>query len=106
MVPCQRHRNLTGGDQIDGGVHLHGDGSEPRRVVLEFELRVAGNNVGDDLGGRRSSGELGLVARGHGEVRGVVLRVPGDAVSAVDMVVWPLGGRSIISDELGGGVCG
>jgi hypothetical protein len=57
-------------------------------------------------GGGRSSGELGFVARGHGEVREVMLRPPGDAVSAVDMVVWPLDGRSIVGGELGGGACG
>ena len=36
----------------------------------------------------------------------MVLRAPGDAVSAVDMVVLTLGGRSIVGDELGDGACG
>ena len=50
-------------------------------------------------------GEVKLATRGHGKGRAVVLRVPGDAVSVVDKVVWPLGGRSIVGDELGGGTC-
>ncbi len=70
------------------------------------ELGVAGDVAGDDFGGRRSSGEVELDARGHGEARGVMLRVPAGAVSALDMVVWPVGGRSHVGDELGGGACG
>ena len=31
---------------------------------------------GDDLGGRRSSGEVEPEPTGHGEARGVVLRAP------------------------------
>ena len=76
-------RVLSSGDQMDVGDHLRVAGSEPRRVVVAVELGVAGNDAGDDLGGRWSSGEVKPVARGHGEVRGVVLRAPGDAVSAV-----------------------
>ena len=45
---------------------------KPRRLVVEVELREAGNDAGDDLGGRRSSGEAELEATGHGEARGVV----------------------------------
>ena len=71
-----------------------------------MELGVAGIDAGDELCGCRSSGELGLVVRGHGEARGVVLRTSGDAVSVLDVVVWPLGGRSIVGDELGGVACG
>ena len=36
----------------------------------------------------------------------MVLRVPASAVSALDMVVWPVGGRSHVGDELGGAACG
>ena len=41
-------------------------------MVLVVGLGVAGDDAGDEFGGGRSSGELGLVARGHGEARGVV----------------------------------
>ena len=40
---------------------------------------MAGNVAGDDLGGRRSSGEAETEAAGHGEARGMVLRAPGSA---------------------------
>ena len=69
-------------------------------------LGVAGNIAGDELCGCRSSGEVEPVARGHGKGRAVVLQVPGNAVSVVDKVVWPLGGRSFIGNKLGGGACG
>ena len=52
------------------------------------------------------SGEDEPKATGHGEACGVVCWAPGDAVSALDMAVWPLGGRSIVGDELGGSACG
>ena len=74
-------------------------------MVVLAELGVAGNGVGDDLGGRRSSGDDEPEATGHGEARGEVLRVPESAVSALDMVVWPVGGRSYVGDELRGGAC-
>ena len=47
-------------------------GNEPRRVVLVVGLGVVGDDAGDEFGGGRSSGELVLVARGHGEAHGVV----------------------------------
>ena len=47
---------------MGGRDHLRGAGSEPRHLVVGLELGGAGNDTGDDLGGRRSSGELGLVA--------------------------------------------
>ena len=40
---------------------------------------VAGNVAGDDLGGRRSSGEAETESAGHDEARGMVLRAPGSA---------------------------
>ena len=79
----RRARVLHSGDQKDGGDHLRDAGSEPRRVVAVAGAGVARNVAGDDLGGRRSSGEVEPVARGHGEVRGVVLRHPRGEVSAV-----------------------
>ena len=71
-----------------------------------MELEVAGNVADDELCGCRNSGEVEPEATGHGEARGVVLRVPASAVSALDMVVWPVGGRSYVGDELRGGACG
>ena len=53
------------GDQIDGGARLRDAGSDPHRLVVVAGLGVAGNDAGDEFGGGRSSGELGLVARGH-----------------------------------------
>ena len=75
-------------------------------MVVVVELGVAGNGTGDDFGGCRSSAEVEHDARGHDEVREVVLRVPASAVSALDMVVWPVGGRGHVGDELSGGACG
>ena len=94
------------GDQMDGGGHLHVAGSKSHRLVAVGGAGVAGNVAGDDLGGRRSSGEVEPEATGHSEVRGVVLQVPTSAVSALVMVVWPVGGRSHVGDELGSGGCG
>ena len=71
-----------------------------------MELGEVGNDAGDDLGGRRSSGDDEPEATEHGEARGEVLRVPTSAVGALDMVVWPVGGRSHVGDELGSGGCG
>ena len=59
-------------DQIDCGFVLHVAGSKPQHLVVEVELGEAGNDAGDDLGGRRSSGEDEPEATGHGEARGVV----------------------------------
>ena len=97
---------MHSGDQMSRGGHLRVAGSKPQLLVVVVELGVAGNVAGDDLGGRRSSGEVEPEATGHGEARGVVLRVPASAVSALDMVVWPVGGRSHVGDELRGGACG
>ena len=47
-------------------------GIEPRRLVEKVQLWEVGNDAGDDLGSRRSSGEDEPEATGHGEARGVV----------------------------------
>ena len=91
---------------MSGGGHLRVAGSKPQLLVVVVELGVAGNGAGEDFGGRRSSAEVEHDARGHGEAGEVVLRVPASAVSALDMVVWPVGGRSHVGDELRGGACG
>ena len=87
---------MHSGDQKDGGDHLRAAGSNPRRLVVEVELGVAG----DDLGGRRSSDEDELVGAVIVEARGELLCGLHGAVRLVGMVVWPLGGRSYVGDEL------
>ena len=99
-------RDSCSGDQMGGGEHLRVAGSKPRCLVPEVEFGVAGNVAGDELCGCRSSGEVKPEATGHGEAHGVVLRVPASAVSALVKVVWLVGGRSHIGDELGGDRCG
>ena len=91
---------------MDGGGHLRVAGSKPQLLVKLVKLEVAGDGAGDDFGSRRSSGEVELDARGHGEARGVMLRVPAGAVSVLDTVVWPVVGRRHVGDELGGGAWG
>ena len=59
-------------DQMGRGGHLGGAGDEPKLLVELAGVGVAGIGTGDDLGGRRSSAEGKLEARGVGEVRGVV----------------------------------
>ena len=63
---------MHSGDQKDGRDHLRDAGSEPRRVVAVGGAGVAGNDTGDEFGGGRSSGEVELVGRGHGEAHGLV----------------------------------
>ena len=65
-------RDSSSDDQMGSGDHLRIARSEPRRVVVAVGLGVAGNDAGDDLGGRRSSGVDEPGATGHGEARGVV----------------------------------
>ena len=48
-----------------------------------MELGVARNVTSDELCGCRSSGEVESEDTGHGEARGVVLRVPASAVLLV-----------------------
>ena len=67
---------------------------------------MAANVTGDEFGGGRSWGKVELVHRGHGEARGLVRWAPGGAVGLVDRVARPLGGRSLVGDELRGGACG
>ena len=99
-------RVSSSGDRLAGGGHLRDVGTRPRRVVWVVGPGVAGVIVDVEFGSGRSSGELGLVARGHGEARGLVRWVPGGAVGLVETVAWSLGGRSLVSNELRGGACG
>ena len=57
---------------MGGGECLRVAGSKPQLLVVVVGLEVAGNITGDEFGGDRSLGELGLIARGHGEARGLV----------------------------------
>ena len=59
-------------DQKNGGDYLCDAGRKPRRVVAVGGARVAGNVADDKFGDGRSSGEVELVTRRHGEVRGLV----------------------------------
>ena len=52
------------------GEHLRGAGGVELPVVEATGEEVAGVVTGVDRGGRRSSGEVGSDARGHGESRG------------------------------------
>ena len=56
---------------MGGGECLRVAGSKPQCLVAVVGLGVAENVAGDEFGGDRSSGELGLVAKGHGEARGL-----------------------------------
>jgi len=47
------------------GGHLGGAGDEPKLLVESVALGAAGIGAGGDLGGRRSSGALGLDAAVH-----------------------------------------
>ena len=69
-------RVLHSDDQMDGGDLLRVAGSKPRQVVVVVELGVVENDTGDNLGGRRSLGEVEPEATGHGEARGVVCWAP------------------------------
>ena len=91
---------MHSGDQMDGGGHLRAAGSKPHRGVVVVELKVTGNNVGVELCGWKSLDEAELVVAVVLEARGQLLHGLQGAVSSVDKVAWPLGGRSYVSDEL------
>ena len=99
-------RDLHSGNQKGGGDYLRDAGRKPRRVVPVGGAGVAGNVAGGELCGCRSSGEVEPKATEHGEARGEVLWASASAVSALVTVVWSVGGRSHVGDELGGGGCG
>ena len=102
----RRLRDSTSGDQRGGGGHLRVAGSNPRRLVVEVKLEVAGNDAGDELCVFRGTGEVEPVVVVLLEAQGQVLRGLRDEVNSLGMVACPLGGRSIVGDELGGGACG
>ena len=70
----------------EGRVDAEGDGDDVGAVV------DGGLEAGDDVGGCRSSDELGVVARRHSRRCGGVLRAPGDTASAVKCSVASLRG--------------
>ena len=62
--------------------------------------RVIENDADNELCGCRSSGVVELVAVVILEAQGQLLHGLRGAVKSLDMVVCPLGGRSIVGDEL------
>ena len=70
------------------------------------ELQVVGNDASNKLCDCRSSGDVELVVVVLLEAQGQVLRGLRDEVKSLGMVACPLGGRSIVGDELVGGACG
>ena len=71
-----------------------------------MKLGVAGNDAADELCSCRGTGEVGPVVVVLLEAQGQVLRGLRDEVNSLGMVACPLGGRTIVGDELGGGACG
>ena len=49
---------------MDGGRHLRVAEVEPRLLVVVVGLGVAGVGAGDDFGGRRGSGAVGIGVAG------------------------------------------
>ena len=74
-------------------------------MVVVAGLGVAGNDAGDESSGCRSSGEVELVGAVLVEVRGVILQHLHRTVKLVGTMAGALGGRSLVRDELRGGVC-
>ena len=99
-------RDLCSGCQNDGGAHLRVAGSEPRRVVVVAGLGVAGNDVGDESSGCRSSGEVELVGAVLMEARGLILHHLRGTVMLVGAMAGPVSGRSLVGDELRCDACG
>ena len=54
------------GNQTSRGGWLWIAGNMPQLLVESVGVGAAGIGAGDDLGGRRSSGEVGVGVRGHG----------------------------------------
>ena len=82
-----------------GGGRLRDAGTRPRRVMAAAGPKMAEVVTGVDLGGRRSSGELGVDATMAGEARARHLRALRSAGRELSMTAGPLGGRR----HVGGG---
>ena len=89
----------SSGDQMAGGGRLRDAGARPRRVMAAAGPEMAGVVTGVDLGGRRSSGELGVDATVAGEARARHLRALRSAGRELSTTAGPLGGRR----HIGGG---
>ena len=74
-------RKTPTGDHLRGGEALRDEETRPRLVVVVFGLGVVRKDAGDDVGGCRSSCELGVVARRHGRRSWWWLRATEVAVS-------------------------
>ena len=92
-------RDSSSDDQMAGGGHLRDAGTRPRRVVAAVGPGMAGVITGVDLGGRWSSGELGVDATTVGKARMGHLRALSGAVSKMDVTAEPLRGRSHAGGE-------
>ena len=82
-----------------GGGRLRDAGACPRRVMAAAGPEMAGVVTGVDLGGRRSSGELGVDATVAGEARARHLRALCNAGRELSTTAGLLGGRR----HVGGG---
>ena len=80
------------GRGLSRGWSLRVAGIAARRLVAVAGPGVARRDADDDVGGCRSSSELGVVARRHNRRCGGVLRAPGDTASAVKCSVASLRG--------------
>ena len=87
------------GDQMAGGGHLRDAGTRPRRVVAAVGPGMAGVITGVDLGGRRSSGELGVDATVARVARAGHLRALRGAGRELSTTAGPIGGRRYVGDE-------
>ena len=70
-------RNRSSGDHSGGGEALRVAGRAPRLPVESVGVGAVGIGAGDELGSRRSSGELGVGVREHIRGCGWVLWPPG-----------------------------
>ena len=87
-VQAQRRVRVSpSSDQMDGGGHLRLPGSKPHQGVVVVELKVTGNDAGDELCGCRSSGEDELASEVVLEARGQLLCGLRGAVRLVEKVV-------------------
>ena len=89
----------SSGDHMAGGGHLRDTGTLPRRLMAVDGPGVAGVISGVDLGGHRSSGELGVDATVGGAARaGHLLSLCG-AGRKLSTTAGPLGGRRHVGGE-------
>ena len=89
-------RDSSSGDRMAGGGHLRDADELAHRVVVAVGPGVAGVVAGVVLGGRRSSGELGVDATVAREARAGHLRALRGAGRKLSTTDGPLGGRRLV----------